>query len=113
MLRSSVSQLIDTGETRWLVHMGPDGSRVGESAPKNAEHHLLGVGDSFAFGTGVDMEATFAALLDQDLNGVAVHNLAPPGWVSTRCGWHFVMKPFPSLRIWLWWPSSTKIGIAV
>lgn len=37
------------------------------------------VGDSFAFGTGVDADETFAALLDRRLEGVAVHNLALPG----------------------------------
>jgi hypothetical protein len=49
------------------------------------------VGDSFAFGTGVELEETFASLLDARLGeGVAVRNLAMPGfgldqmWMSVR-----------------------------
>ena len=49
------------------------------------------IGDSFAFGTGVNVEQTFGALLNSDLgSGTAVYNLAMPGfgldqmWMSVR-----------------------------
>lgn len=49
------------------------------------------VGDSFAFGTGVELEETFASLLDARLGeGIVVRNLAMPGfgldqmWMSVR-----------------------------
>jgi len=54
-------------------------------------HRVVIVGDSFAFGTGVELEETFASLLDTRLgDGVVVRNLAMPGfgldqmWMSVR-----------------------------
>jgi hypothetical protein len=61
-----------------------------EGAPPSGEKRLVVAGDSFAWGTGVAYEETFAARLARDLGGWSLLNLAMPGygldqiWLSVR-----------------------------
>jgi hypothetical protein len=60
------------------------------------------VGDSFAFGTGVAAESTFASRLDAMLEGVGVRNLALPGmgvdqmWMVLR---HYALRERPRVVV--------------
>lgn len=66
-------------------------------------NRIILVGDSFTFGTGVEIEETFGALLNIALgDGVTVYNLAMPGfgldqmWMSVR---HQALPMKPTLII--------------
>ena len=45
-----------------------------------SKRHLLVLGDSVVYGTGVEDEETFVRLLDERLNGLQVLNAGIPGW---------------------------------
>lgn len=73
-----IEQRIDTGETRWTVRTDAGGRRVGSTPPPADAPLLLVLGDSFAFGNGVDYEESFAGLLGAD-GAWRVMNAAIPG----------------------------------
>jgi hypothetical protein len=82
-MRGGASQLIDTGETRWSVRILPGGWRgsFGGATPVDTAW-LLGLGDSFAFGYGVDHEDTFYARIRP--RGLTIRNHAIPGHGPTQ-----------------------------
>lgn len=63
-MQPSIQRSIDTGEGRWTVFTDENGFRRGETAaaPANAPVTLI-IGDSFAFGLGVNYEECFAGRL--------------------------------------------------
>lgn len=64
-MQPSIQRSIDTGEGRWTVFTDENGSRRSESAAAalaNAPVTLI-IGDSFAFGLGVNYEECFAGRL--------------------------------------------------
>ena len=82
---------VDTTEYHVAYRSNAQGFRDGmRSQPTEAERTMALVGDSFAFGQGVEFDQTFGALLEAGLPGTAVHNLAMPGygldqmWISTK-----------------------------
>lgn len=80
-LQPEASYRVDTGATRWTVHSDARGLRVAEKpVPAAADAPLLLVlGDSFAFGHGVEFEESFAGMLAAD-GTLRVANTALPGW---------------------------------
>ena len=59
--------VVDTGESRWEVHTDEHGFRVGRQRTGKVERPVaLWLGDSFAFGQGVDFEDSWIGLLDAD-----------------------------------------------
>jgi hypothetical protein len=69
------------------------GFRVGstrDTAGGSGRHRVVLLGDSFTFGVGVDYDQTFGSLLQAQLPGVQVVNLALPGfgidqmWMTLR-----------------------------
>lgn len=63
-MQPNIQRSIDTGEGRWTVFTDDNGFRRGEAtaAPVNAPVTLI-IGDSFAFGLGVNYEECFAGRL--------------------------------------------------
>lgn len=80
-LQPGASFRVDTGATRWSVHVDAAGMRVGEAPPPAAPEAplLLLLGDSFAFGHGVEYEESIGGLLAAD-GRLRVANAALPGW---------------------------------
>jgi hypothetical protein len=75
-------------EFRWIIdgrehvyRASAEGFRASTATSTGAttDPVIAVVGDSFAFGTGVDADSTFASLLAQSLPGARVHNFALPG----------------------------------
>jgi len=59
--------LVDTGESRWTVFTDERGFRIAPPpAREDGRPWALWLGDSFAFGHGVDFEQCFVGLLDRD-----------------------------------------------
>lgn len=81
-LAPGVATTIETGESRWQVQTDALGHRVGRAGPSDeARPTLLVLGDSFAFGHGVDFEESFPALVAQDLDGgYGIVNTGVPGY---------------------------------
>jgi hypothetical protein len=52
----------------------------GEARTDAGRTPIVLIGDSFAFGLGVELSQTFGALLERELPGVTVYNLAMPGF---------------------------------
>jgi SGNH hydrolase-like domain, acetyltransferase AlgX len=58
---------MDTGDSRWTVYTDENGFRVGREHPAgDGRPVLLWLGDSFAFGYGVDYDVSFVGLLAAD-----------------------------------------------
>lgn len=79
-LSPGARQVVDTGETRWEIVVGDDGFRVSSSVDEPPQSYILGIGDSFAFGHGVDYGQTFFHLVEARAGGFAIRNLAVPGY---------------------------------
>lgn len=82
-LRPLADQMVDTGETTWRVWIDARGQRGAPGAAPSEEGRpfLLGLGDSFAFGHGVDFEDGLFAQLERELGGeLALRNAAVPGY---------------------------------
>ncbi len=79
-LKGSMSQLIDTGETRWTVRTAADSSRMGPVELAPGQPHLLGLGDSFAFGYGLDTEETTYAVATANASIPPIRNYGVPGY---------------------------------
>lgn len=78
-LQPDVHASIDTGETSWSVATDASGFRVGRER-KPAPCTAVWLGDSFAFGHGVDYEDSFVGLADAGQRDVAQVNTAVPGY---------------------------------
>ena len=81
-LQPLAEQQIDTGETSWRITIDALGHRNAPGATVDrAQPFLLGLGDSFAFGHGVDFEDSLYARLAAELGGgLAIRNAAVPGY---------------------------------
>ena len=81
-LRPLAEQEIDTGETKWRIAIDALGQRNAPGAAVERERpFLLALGDSFAFGHGVDFEDSLSARLALELGGeLALRNAAVPGY---------------------------------
>ncbi len=81
-LAPGVAATVETGESRWHVYTDLRGRRIGQAGPSSAGRPvLLVLGDSFAFGHGVDYEESFPALVAQRLDGrYSVVNTGVPGY---------------------------------
>jgi len=71
---------IDTGETEWTVATDEDGFRVPLTPRPKAECTALWLGDSFAFGHGVEYAESFIGLIEERTVGVEHRNSAVPGY---------------------------------
>ena len=74
--------VVDTGETRWQVVTDGEGFRVGDREPAAADAGCtaLWLGDSFAFGHGVDYEDSFVGLVGAASPGVRQIDTGVPGY---------------------------------
>ncbi|MBM4337392.1 MAG: hypothetical protein FJ108_16020 [Deltaproteobacteria bacterium] len=81
-LAPDAATTVVTGESTWHVRTDARGHRTGNAAPAApGSPTLLLLGDSFAFGHGVDYEESFAALVAQELGGgLALVNTGVPGF---------------------------------
>ncbi len=81
-LRAFAEQLVDTGETSWLVSVDAQGYRHEPgTSPDEELPFWLGLGDSFAFGHGVDQGQSLYACLERELGpGFTIRNAAVPGY---------------------------------
>jgi len=81
----NVSRTINTGETNWTVYTDADGFRCGRSKPPADAPVLLVLGDSFAFGMGVDYDQSFPGIIQKRLgNQYRVLNTAVLGFGPTQ-----------------------------
>lgn len=79
-LQPDVERLIDTGECRWTVRSDKDGYRVSK-IDSTSGPVVLCLGDSYAFGYGVDHEQTYTGLLQKKFAGsLRLINAAVPGY---------------------------------
>lgn len=72
--------LVDTGETRWTVITDGDGFRTGDARPVGARCSALWLGDSFAFGHGVDYADSIVGRVQASSPEVLEVNTAAPGY---------------------------------
>lgn len=81
-LAPDAATTVVTGESTWHVRTDARGHRIGrEGAGRAGPPTLLLLGDSFAFGHGVDYEESFGALVAQELDGgYALVNTGVPGF---------------------------------
>jgi hypothetical protein len=83
-LQANAERQIDTGVTQWTVVTDDDRLRIGVAGPvPRAEPHWLAIGDSFAFGHGVDAEHGLIGRLEAE-TGVRIANAAIPGFGPTQ-----------------------------
>ncbi len=75
---------VDTGETRWRVVTDGAGHRVGERRGRETECAAVWLGDSFAFGHGVDYEESFIGLVQERSPEVRHVNTSVPGYGPTQ-----------------------------
>jgi len=71
---------IETSETRWRVITDADGFRVGETRAEAGACTSLWLGDSFAFGHGVDFDESWVGLLQARAPAVRQVDSAVPGY---------------------------------
>ena len=71
---------VDTGETEWTVHTDGRGFRVPETLLPEASCTALWLGDSFAFGHGVEYEESFIGQIAVRTPGVEQVNAAVSGY---------------------------------
>ncbi|RMG12309.1 MAG: hypothetical protein D6731_13910 [Planctomycetota bacterium] len=82
-LRPGAEDVVDNQETRWRIRIDDQGHRVRlrgarQGAPRRT---VLALGDSFAFGYGVDYEQSFLALFEDSLPAdFALVNAGVPGY---------------------------------
>ena len=66
-LEVNLERFTDIGETSYAVHTDANGFRVAKSGPPDSSlPEVLVIGDSFAFGHGVDYEDSFVGQLNED-----------------------------------------------
>lgn len=79
-LQPEAEWVIDTGVTHWTVRTDAERLRIGPGGSVPAsEPHWLVVGDSFAFGHGVDAELGLVGRLEVEC-GIAIANAGVPGF---------------------------------
>lgn len=84
-LQPDAKAKVATGETDWTVITDADGNRVGQTPPANTRPTVLWLGDSFAFGHGVDHEQCWIGLLQADPGTGHNHRItAVPGHGPTQ-----------------------------
>lgn len=84
-LRPNLSFTFATAEFTTRIATNSHGLREPEPTPGDVRPVVLVLGDSFAFGHGVDQEQSFPALLQQRLGGRArVVNSGHPGWGTVQ-----------------------------
>jgi hypothetical protein len=95
----------------WRILDGRENADCGAEDP-NALHVVV-LGDSIAFGSGVPPEATFSSLLGRQLSTakrtVCFHNYAVPGSGfihQSLLGKEAIQRHSPDLVIWTLWSSS-------
>jgi hypothetical protein len=71
---------VETGETRWRVDTDAQGFRIGPSPRPPARCTALWLGDSFAFGHGVDWDDSFVGLVEARTPDYRQRNAAVPGY---------------------------------
>lgn len=79
-LQPAARALVDTGETRWSVATDDEGFRVGDEPGSGGPCTALWLGDSFAFGHGVDFEDSFVGLVGEAAPDVRPLDTAAPGY---------------------------------
>lgn len=75
---------ISPGEFNVTYLTDHKGARVGRGKTQSGEKLLLGLGDSFMFGVGVEAEETFISLLGKKLGDWKVENLGVVGWGNSE-----------------------------
>ncbi len=83
MLPSTVLH-VDTGETEWTVSTDSRGFRVPMTQRPEAGCTALWLGDSFAFGHGVEYKESFVGLIERQTVGVRHINAAVAGYGPTQ-----------------------------
>ncbi|MAG31679.1 MAG: hypothetical protein CL908_12395, partial [Deltaproteobacteria bacterium] len=71
---------VDTGETEWTIVTDAHGFRVPPQARAEAACTALWLGDSFAFGHGVEYDESFIGLIEERTVGVRHVNTAVSGY---------------------------------
>jgi hypothetical protein len=71
---------VATGETHWSVATDANGFRVGDAAPPEPKCSVLWLGDSFAFGHGVDYHESIAGQVLAAVPQARLVNAAVPGY---------------------------------
>lgn len=79
-LQPNARAVVDTGETHWSVFTDDGGFRVDEKPSSPSSCTALWLGDSFAFGHGVDFGESFVGLVGQGAPGVRSVDTAVPGY---------------------------------
>jgi hypothetical protein len=64
----------------WYIETDGEGVRGPSSWPADASRRMLVLGDSFAFGEGVDLEERFDSLIQEEIPDLAIVNLGVMGY---------------------------------
>jgi hypothetical protein len=76
---------VDTGETRWDIATDEHGFRFDPNAPRTSgECSTLWLGDSYAFGHGLEYGESFVGVVDRELDDVRVLNASVSGYGPTQ-----------------------------
>jgi len=75
---------VDTGETNWTIATDDNGFRFNPDLQKKPHCTTLWLGDSYAFGHGLDYPETFVGNLDSRLPDVRVLNASVSGYGPTQ-----------------------------
>ena len=88
-LRPNIRTTINTGERTVSIITDEAGFRVGESPRREADAHVLLLGDSFMEAVQVEYEQSVAGLMETELShqlgrSVRVHNAGVSGWEPSQ-----------------------------
>jgi len=75
---------VDTGETQWDILTDENGFRFDPELRESKDCKLLWLGDSYAFGHGVDYAESFVGLVDERLPEIETTNAAVSGYGPTQ-----------------------------
>jgi hypothetical protein len=79
-LLPNVRAHVDTGETNWTIAIDENGFRFNPDLRKKPACNLLWLGDSYAFGHGLDYPDSFVGRVDSQLVDENVINASVPGY---------------------------------
>jgi len=111
--REQLSMEEKDGVLVWIPENGRDNVECGEGDPDAV--HVVVLGDSIAFGSGVEADETFSALLQEQLSTdsrrVCVHNHGIPGTgfiQQAAIALEAIERYSPDAVLWTLWSSTLK-----